>query len=86
MDAARLGDIVGSLLLRKVGNVAGHGGSNNKTSGATLLEVVAHSLGTVEATRQIGLDHLVPVFDRAIKDAAASGAAGVGDESVNLAT
>lgn len=84
MDAASLGDIVRCLLLREVGNVAGHGGGDDKASSAALFEVVADGLGTVEGASEIGLDNLVPVFDGAIKDTAIGCAAGVGNESIDL--
>ena len=46
--------------------------------------MVADSFGTVEGTREIGLDDLVPIIDGAIKDTAVSSAASVGDEGINL--
>ena len=84
MNTASFGDVIRGLLLREVGNVAGHGGGNDKASSAAFFEVVADSLGTVEGTREISLDNLIPVFDRAIKDAAIGSAASVGDECIDL--
>lgn len=85
VDAAGLGDVVGGLFLGVVGDVAGHGRGNDEAAGATLLEVSAHGLGAVEGTRQISLDDLLPVLDGAVENAAAGGAASVGDERVDLA-
>ena len=84
MDAAGLCNVVRCLLLGEIGNVAGHGSSNDKASSAALFEVVSDGLGTVEGTSEIGLDNLVPVFDGAVKDTAIGCAAGVGDESIDL--
>lgn len=84
VDAACLGDVVRGLFLREIGNVARHGGGDDETSSSTFLEVMANGLGTVEAAREVGLDDLVPVFDRAIKNATAGCTAGVGDKSINL--
>lgn len=84
MNAASFGDVVRSLLLREVGNVAGHGSGNDEASSAAFLEMVAHSLGTVKGTREIGLDNLVPVVDGAVKDTAIGSAASVGNERINL--
>ena len=85
VDAAGLGDVVGGLFLGVVGDVAGHGRGNDEAAGAPLLEVSAHGLGAVEGTRQISLDDLLPVLDGAVENAAAGGAASVGDERVDLA-
>ena len=86
VDAARLGDIVGCLFLREVGNVARHRGGDDETSGPTFLEVMANGLGTVEAAREIGLNDLIPVFNGAVEDTTAGCTAGVGDKSINLMT
>lgn len=85
MKASGLGDVVRGLLLREVGNVAGHGRRDDEAPGATLLEVMADGLGAVEGSGEIGLDDFVPVLDAAVKDAGVGGSAGVGDEGVNLA-
>lgn len=85
MDAAGFGDVVGGLLLGEVGDVAGHGGGDDEAAGATLLEVGAYGLCTVECAVEIGLDDLVPGLDGALEDAAVGGAAGVGNEGINLA-
>ena len=84
MDATRLGDVVRRLFLREVGNVARHGGGDDETSSSTFLEVMANGFGTVEAARKICLDHLIPVFDGAVKNATAGCTAGVGDKGINL--
>ena len=86
VDAACLGDVVRCLFLRKVGNVARHGGGNDETASSTFLEVMANGLGAVEAAREIGLDDLVPVFDGAVKNATAGCTAGIGDKGINLMT
>ena len=85
VDAARFGDVVAALLLREVCNVAGHGGRDDQAAAATLAEVRAHGFGAVEGTVQVGLDDIVPFLDRGVQDAAVGGAAGVGDEGVDLA-
>lgn len=85
VKASGLGDVVGSLLLGEVGNVAGHGGGDDEASGATLLEVMADGLGAVEGSSEIGLDDFVPVLDAAVEDTGVGGSAGVGDEGVDLA-
>lgn len=85
MDAARLGDVVGSLLLWEVGNVAAHGGGDDEGAGAALSEVVADGFGAVEGAVEVGLDDFFPGFDGAVEDAGVGGAAGVGDEGVDFA-
>ena len=85
VDAAGLGDVVGGLLLGEVGDVAGHGGGDDEATGTALLEVRTDGLGAVEGTGQVGLDDLLPVLDGAVEDTAGGGAAGVGDEGVDLA-
>ena len=84
VDAPGLGDVVGCLLLRVVGNVAGHRGSDDQGSGATLFEVMADRLGAVEGAVEIGLDNFVPVFDGTVQDTGVGGAACVGNKSINL--
>lgn len=85
VDAAGFGDVVGGLLLGEVGDVAGHGGGDDEAAGASLLEVGAYGLCTVECAIEIGLDDLVPGLDGALEDAAVGGAAGVGNEGIDLA-
>jgi len=52
---ASLGNVVRSLFLGEVCNVARHGGGDDEGSGATLLEVSADSLGTVESTVEVSM-------------------------------
>ena len=85
MDAPGLGHIVAGLLLGEVGNVPRHGGSDDEGSSTAFLEVVTDGLGAVKGSVEIGLDDLIPLLDGAIKDAGVCGAAGVGDEGVDLA-
>ena len=85
VDAAGLGDVVAGLLLREVGHVAGHGARDDKGAGAALLEVRAHGLGAVEDAVEVDLDHVVPVGDAAVENAAAGRGARVGDEGVDVA-
>lgn len=85
VDTAGLGDVVGGLLLGEVGDVARHGGCDDEATRATLLEVSTDSLGTVEGTRQIGLNDLFPVLHGAVENAAAGSTTGVGDESIDFA-
>lgn len=63
MDAACLGNVVGGLLLREVGNVAGHRGGDDEGSGSTFLEMCANGLCAVEGSVEIGLDDFVPGID-----------------------
>lgn len=85
VNAASLGDVVGGLFLREVGDVAGHGGGDDEAASSALLEVSADGLGAMESTVQIGLDDFGPVIDSAIEDTSTGGAAGVSDEGVDLA-
>lgn len=85
VDAASLGDVVGGLLLGEVGDVAGHGSSDDERASATLLEVVADGLGAVEGTVQVDLDDVVPGLDGAVKDARVGGGTSVGNEGIDLA-
>lgn len=84
MDAACLGDVVGGLLLREVGDMAGHGGGDHKATGAAFLEVVTDGFCAMEATSKIGLDDLVPIFHGAIEDTAIGSTASIGDEGIDL--
>ena len=63
MDAAGLGNVVGCLLLWVIGDMAGHGGGDDKGTGATLFKMVADSLGAVEGAVEIGLNDFIPVLD-----------------------
>lgn len=76
MDAASLGDVVGGLLLREVGDVAGHGGSDDKGASAALLEVLADGLGAVGGTVEIDLDDMVPILGGTIDDTSVGGSTG----------
>ena len=80
MDTPSLCDVVAGLLLREVGNVAGHGRCDDKRASLALLEVVADSLGAVEGSVQVSLDDLHPVVDGTVEDTRSSSTAGVGDE------
>lgn len=84
MDTASLCNVVGSLLLGEIGDVAGHGGGNHEASSAALLEVSTNGLGAMESAREVGLNHLFPVLHGSVENTTAGGAAGVGDEGVNL--
>jgi hypothetical protein len=85
VDAARLGDVVGCLLLWEVGDVTGHGGGDDQAARLAFLEVVAHGLSAVEGAVQVGLDDFVPRLDRGVEDAAVGRASGVGNEDIDLA-
>ena len=85
MDTASLGDVVRGLFLGKVGDMTGHGGSDDQASGAALSEVMANSLGAMEGTGQIGLDDFIPVLDRTVQNAGVGGTASIGDEAIDLA-
>jgi len=63
VNTACLCDIVGGLLLREVGDVAGHRGGDDEGAGSALFEVCSNSFGAVEGSVEIGLDDFVPGFD-----------------------
>jgi len=85
VDAASLCDVVGSLLLGEVGNVARHGGSDDEGAGLALAEVKTNGTRAVEGSSEIGLDDLVPLLDSSIEDTVVGGLAGVGNEDIDLA-
>ena len=85
VDAAGLGDVVARLLLREVGNVAGHGGGDDEGARVALAEVQPHGAGAVEGARQVSVDDLVPGLDGGVEDAGVGRAARVGDEDVDAA-
>lgn len=76
VDAAGLRDVVRGLLLRVVGDQAGHGCGDDEGPGATLLEVRAYGFGAVGGAVQIRLDYAVPVLRGAVDDAAVGSCAG----------
>ena len=63
VDAACLSYVVRGLLLREVGDVAGHGGRDDEGAGSSLLEVLADGLRAVEGSVEIGLDDFHPCID-----------------------
>jgi hypothetical protein len=73
------------LFLREIGNVTGHGGSDDQGTSATLLEVIANSSCAVEDTSQVSVDDLLPVLNGAVKDTVVGSAASVGDHDIDLA-
>lgn len=83
VDAASLGDVVGGLLLREVGDVAGHGGRDDEGAGALLLEVLADGLGAVGSAVEIDLDDMVPVGSRAVDDTSIGGSTSAVEVSIN---
>ena len=85
MDTSCLGDIVRRLLLREIGNVAGHAGSDDEGAGLALAEMQPDGAGAVEGPVQIGIDDLVPRLDAGVQDAGVGRAARVGDEDVDAA-
>ena len=85
MDTAGLGNIVGCLLLREIGNVAGHGGSDDERAGFALTEVEADGSGAVVGTVEIGIDDLLPLLHGLLQNAIVGRLAGVGNHDVNLA-
>ena len=85
VDAAGLGDVVGRLLLRVVGDVAGHAGGDDEGARLALAEVQAHGAGAVEGARQVRRDDLVPRLDARVEDAGVGRPARVGDEDVDAA-
>ena len=85
VNAASLSNVVGGLLLGEVGDVTGHGGSDDERSSLALTEVKTDSTCAVEGTSQVGLDDLVPLLNRGIENTVVGGLAGVGDEDIDLA-
>jgi len=85
VDAAGLGDVVARLLLREVGDEAGHGCRDDQGSGFALAEVHPDGAGAVGASVQVGVDDLLPLCDGGVEDAVVGGFAGVGDEDVDFA-
>lgn len=85
VDATSLGDVVGGLLLREVGNVTGHGGGDDKRSRLAFAEVETDSSGAVEGSSEIGLDDLVPLLDGGIEDTVIGSLSSVGDHDIDLA-
>ena len=85
MDAAGLGNIVGCLLLREIGNVAGHGGGDDERAGLALTEVEANGSGTIVGAIEIGVDDLLPLLHRLLQNAIVGGLAGVGNHDIDLA-
>lgn len=85
VDAASLCDVVRGLLLRVVGNVAGHGSSEDERARLALAEVQTNGTGAVEASGQVRLDDLVPLLNGGIEDTVVGRLAGVGDEDIDLA-
>jgi len=76
VDAASLGDVVRGLLLRVVGDVAGHGGGDNERAVALLLEDGADGLGAVGCAVEVDLDNVVPVGSRTIDDTSVGSSTG----------
>lgn len=85
VDAAGFGHVVTRLLLRKVGNVARHGGRDDKAAVALFLEVRTNGLGAVEGAVQISLNDFFPRLDAAFENAAIGCAPRIGNEGVHLA-
>lgn len=84
MNTAGLGNVVGRLFLRKVGDVARHGGGDNKRAGAALLEVMPDGFGAIEGAGEIGGNDFLPSLNRAVQDTGVGGTAGIGNETVDL--
>lgn len=82
VNAAGLGHVVGRLLLRVVGNVARHGGSDDERAVALLLEVGTDGLGAVGGAVEVDLNDLVPGLRGAINDARVGSGASTGRVSV----
>lgn len=76
MNAASLGDVVRGLFLRVVGDVAGHGGRDDKGSCAALLEMGSHCLGAVGCPAEVGLDNAIPFFLGVVEESAVCCGAG----------
>ena len=85
MDAPGFGDVVGGLFLREVGNVAGHGGRDDKGAGLALAEMMAYGFGAVKCTSQICINDFLPRPDTCVQDPRISRLPRVSDEDVNFA-
>ena len=85
VDAAGFGDVVGRLLLRVVGDVAGHAGGDDEGARFPLAEMQADGAGAVEGSGQVGADDFVPGLDAGVQDPGVGGPARVGDEDVDAA-
>lgn len=85
VDAASLCDVVGGLLLGVVGDVTGHGGSDDEGASLALAEVETDGTRAVEGAGQVSLDDLVPLLHGGIEDTVVGRLASVGDEDIDLA-
>jgi len=85
MDAACFGDVVGGLFLWVVGNVTGHGSSDDQAASLAFSEVKTNGSGAVESSIQISLNDFVPCLDSAVQDARIRCASGIGNENIDLA-
>ena len=84
MDATGLGNVVGGLFLRVVGNVAGHGGRDDEGAGFALAEMVAYGFGAVECAGQIGINDFLPRLHACIQNSCVSRLPRISDEDVNF--
>ncbi len=73
------------LFLRVVGNVSRHAGRDDEAARLAFTEVQANRSRAMIDTGQVGLDDLFPLAHRGVEDAGVGGAAGIGDEDVDLA-
>jgi hypothetical protein len=80
-----MGESQTNLFLRKIGNVAGHGGGDDEASGLAFTEVQARGTGAVVDAVQVGRDDLVPLLHGGVEHTGVGGAAGIGDKDVDLA-
>lgn len=65
--------------------MATHAGRDDEAARLAFTEMQPHGAGAVVHARQVRLDDLVPLADGRVEDAGVGGAAGVGDEDVDLA-
>lgn len=84
MDTASFGNVVGGLFLGKVGDVAGHGGSNDEGSSFALAEVVTHGFGAVECAGQVSVDDFPPCLHACVQNSIISRLPCVSDEDVDF--
>ena len=66
MDAPGLGDVVRRLLLRVVGDMAGHARGDDEGAGLALAEMEPDGSSAVKGSRQVGVDDLVPRLDAGV--------------------
>ena len=68
MNTASFCDVIRSLLLWVVCNVARHRGGDDERTSSALFEMRTNSFGTVKSAVEIDVDNMVPGLHRAIEN------------------